>query len=770
MAMLQAPAALASEYVPSSAVPGVTHLSARSVTFSTVRLTWRWPTAKSVVAATVRVARGSKPPASVFKGRLAGKVTRPHHTITVSGLRPRTRYSFAVFAKTRRGRFSRPVTLRIVTRAVPPLRIRTRALASGVRGLFYLQALSVRGGISPYRWSATRLPAGLSLSKGGVISGYPLSTGTRTITLRVRDVRRVSARRRLRLAIPVSLPAGCIAKSCAKLKRDGHTIQVRRGDIVSVTRHKGRVTSVVLTHAKVSSGDIAVLAPAKGIRSGLIALVRSVTVHGSKSTVAVGRATPADAYYQGVVQAIGKPVRPQVLQVAADSQRRVPGLDLSCKDKVKSDLHGLTVTPDLTPTMALDWKHRLFGGHGIYAGFGGLKLFQFGLIGTITVDLGVSVSAKARCELDLPSFDRVIPAGDLGAILVQLDPSLTLDTSAQAEVRTSVTLRCEAGFTWRQGKSSRTDFCKSSYEPLRLTADSGVDATVTGTIDASASLDDLPGVKGAIDASLHAGYHPAQQPIAEIDAKSHYDLRATLANLWSHAPTLTIVDGTLFDATLATYGSPPPHVGAGGPPRITVKPHFALVWNSAVCGFDNPTFGSNKFTVFGTSFVPNEPIAISTGWKSYPGTHPANPDGGFGITERVGEVPSVFDETFEVDATGRSGTDATSTIELNSDGCFHQSDNNGTVTLKWGGNGFDPDSTIDLSIDGNTISSATTDNLGSGGSSASFTCPSSGSYSWEISGTVNGSGVAASGTFNCSPGSRHGRSQPADRWAKTVAS
>lgn len=754
-----------------SAARGVTHLAARPVTSSTVRLAWQWPSAKAVVDVTVRVAVGSAAPTSASKGRLGGRAVRPDHALTVRGLRPHTRYAFAVFAKARHGGYGKPATLRVTTKPAPPLKIVTRSLDTGVRGLAYLQLLSATGGFGGYSWSATGLPAGLAISRRGVISGYPRATGTRLVTLRIRDGQHVVSQRRLSLSVPTSLPAGCVARSCAQLSRNGHTLQIPRGDIVALakSRRTGKVTTVRLNGVSVAKGDILVLAPHATIRSGLIALAVSVSKHGGVSTVGVRPTTPAAAYYQGIVQAIGKPSP----SAAADRRNVAPAADLSCNGKVRADLHGLTVTPSLTPTLAVDWKHRLFGGKGIYAGFGGLKLFQFGLTGTIKVDLGVSVSAKATCNLDLPGIDELIPAGDLGAVLVQLDPSLTLMTTGQAEVRTSVTLSCTAEFTWRQGKENRADFCTSSYEPLRLSAESGVDATVTGTIDASASLDDLPGVKGTIEASLHAGYHPEQQPIAEIDAKADYDLKATLANVWKDAPSLTIVKGTLFDRTLATYGSRPQPPEPPGPPSISVTPALAGPWNSAVCGFDNPDNPPNRFNINGTDFQPGEPVRFSTGWKTYPGRHIANPDGNFSVTKFVGQVPSVLDEYFDVFAAGGSGSSATTSIELNSNGCIHQiHDNNGSVKLRWGGNGEDPDSTVELSINSDTISSGTTNNLGSGGSTATFTCPSSGTYTWSVSSTVNGEPVNATSSFDCVPagGNAGAGSGRVNSWAPAKAS
>jgi hypothetical protein len=734
-----------------TSVPPVSHLSAGAVTASSLRLAWRWPSPGSVTSATVRMAKSATAPSGVSKGKPAGKVARPGHTLTVRKLSPYATYSFAVFAKGAHGHYARAATIRVRTHP-KPLRISTGSLPQGVKGLSYLEALAAVGGVSPHSWSASGLPRGLKVSTAGVISGYPLVTGTRTVTIRVRDARHVRSTRRLRLSVPTSLPAGCVARSCAKLSKDGHTVQVPAADVTSVTRDpaSGKVTSVGLSGITVAKGDVLVLAPASGIPSGLIAVVDSVTSSGGELSAGVSTATPADAYHLGVVQALGpaksgpagQPGRPAA--VAA-------GAKLKCTGDTSSDLHGLTVTPSLTPELAAYWKHPLFGGKGFYIGTGGLQLFQFTLTGTIKVNLGVSVSGKSTCTLSLPSIKRLVPAGDLGAVLLELGPSLVLKTTGQVDVRTSVTLTCTAQYRWDQGKSYRTDFCLQAHQPLHLTAATGVDATLTGAIDASASLDDLPGVKGTIDASLHAGYHPRGQPVGEIDASADYELKATLANIWKHAPSLRIAHGTIFHQVLATYGAAPP--GATGPPGISVSPDVALAWSDAVCGFDDPTFGTNYFTVAGTGFVPGEQVSVGTDWADYPGQAQAGLNGGFSVTNPVGEVPSVLYTPFGVYASGSDGSQASGSIELESDGCVDQSDTSGSISLQWGGNGFDPYSSLSLYIDDEFQDSASTDGYGSGGDTTSFDCPSSGEYTWDIYGYVNGQSVYVERDMDCAPAS-----------------
>jgi len=69
------------------------------------------------------------------------------------------------------------------------LTIITSSLPSGTAGTVYSQSLTANGGTPGYKWSITSgsLPAGLTLSSGGVISGKPTASGTSTFTVSVSD-------------------------------------------------------------------------------------------------------------------------------------------------------------------------------------------------------------------------------------------------------------------------------------------------------------------------------------------------------------------------------------------------------------------------------------------------------------------------------------------------------------------------------------------------------------------------------------------------------
>jgi hypothetical protein len=76
-------------------------------------------------------------------------------------------------------------------RIASPLVITTASLPGAKFGVAYTQTLAASGGISPYVWSFASgsgpLPAGISLSPAGVLSGTPTATGTFTFTVQAAD-------------------------------------------------------------------------------------------------------------------------------------------------------------------------------------------------------------------------------------------------------------------------------------------------------------------------------------------------------------------------------------------------------------------------------------------------------------------------------------------------------------------------------------------------------------------------------------------------------
>ena len=69
----------------------------------------------------------------------------------------------------------------------PALKITTTSLPSGTVGIAYTASVGALGGIPTYTWTATGLPAGLSISNNGGITGTPTASGTFTVNVTVTD-------------------------------------------------------------------------------------------------------------------------------------------------------------------------------------------------------------------------------------------------------------------------------------------------------------------------------------------------------------------------------------------------------------------------------------------------------------------------------------------------------------------------------------------------------------------------------------------------------
>ncbi len=95
------------------------------------------------------------------------------------------------------------------TLLVTTTRLRTTSLADAQAGTRYHQLLTATGGTAPYTFklSSGSLPAGLSMSSTGVLSGTPTKSGTFHFTVRATDHNGIAATRRYTLTVQLGAPA-----------------------------------------------------------------------------------------------------------------------------------------------------------------------------------------------------------------------------------------------------------------------------------------------------------------------------------------------------------------------------------------------------------------------------------------------------------------------------------------------------------------------------------------------------------------------------------
>jgi|GEM_PF-710047 len=114
---------------------------------------------------------------------------------------------------------------------------------AGVVGVAYSTTLQATGGTSPYSWSVISgsLPAGLSLSSDGVISGTPTTLGSAMFTVQVQDASGDQAS----TGFSIAINAGSPTLSIGNPTLPGGTVNVLYSGTIPVTGGTGPYTCVV---------------------------------------------------------------------------------------------------------------------------------------------------------------------------------------------------------------------------------------------------------------------------------------------------------------------------------------------------------------------------------------------------------------------------------------------------------------------------------------------------------------------------------------------
>ncbi|HWJ32497.1 MAG TPA: Ig domain-containing protein [Gaiellaceae bacterium] len=169
----------------------------------------------NVVALAARVSRPAAEVGVRFSASLTGSGGQAPYTFSASGVpaglsigndgtisgRPGTAGTYTIAAQITdaTGAVS-TVRVRLVVK--PRLAIRGTSLRAGSSDRAYRAQVAFRGGVGPFRWSATGLPRGLRVNaKTGVVAGTPRGAGTFRVIVRVRDALGASSTKKLVLSV-----------------------------------------------------------------------------------------------------------------------------------------------------------------------------------------------------------------------------------------------------------------------------------------------------------------------------------------------------------------------------------------------------------------------------------------------------------------------------------------------------------------------------------------------------------------------------------------
>ena len=175
-------------------------------------------------------------------------------------------------------------------------------LPAGTVGSTYSATLTATGGAAPYTWSATGLPAGLSISSSGTITGTPTAAGTQTPSLIVKDANGTTASSSLAVTIGSQAVSVSISPATATVsagKSQTFTASVTGTTNTGVNWYASGVQGGDANVGLISSSGV-YTAPACGSSSAVLITAQSAYVPASQAsanvTLTAGTASGLDRY------------------------------------------------------------------------------------------------------------------------------------------------------------------------------------------------------------------------------------------------------------------------------------------------------------------------------------------------------------------------------------------------------------------------------------------------------------------------------------------
>lgn len=325
---------------------------------------------------------------------------------------------------------SSPLALEILTPAMLPF---------GAVNAAYSQTLAAVGGTAPYPWSVTAgaLPAGVSLSSAGVLSGTPTATGTFNFTAQVTDGASATVSRAFSLKINTVTALGFATGS----PLPGGTVGVEYGRGIAITGGTSPYTQAVTAGA---------LPPGLGLASNGL-------VTGTPTTAGTF------AFTDTVTDAVGATASRTFSITIGAASPSITTTALPTGAIGAAYSHTLAATGGTTP-----YTWSIFSG----ALPGGLTLSSAGVISGTPTDSG--------------TFTFAVEVDDAASATASKTLSITIDASSVSITTTSPAPACVAGYDY-----SITLAATGGTAPYSWNVSAGslpADLTLSSTCSATAPL------------------------------------------------------------------------------------------------------------------------------------------------------------------------------------------------------------------------------------------------------------------------------------------
>ena len=406
-------------------------------------------------------------------------------------------------------------------------------LPAGTLGQIYSQTLAATGGSPPYQWSVgTGLPAGLTLTSSGTLSGTPTASGSFTFSITVTDSANNSAQASftmtvgtVQLTITTSAPlfTGVVGSSYAEtFTASGgappYTWTVSSGSTGSLTLNS---TTGTLSGTPAAAGTLAFTVQVTDTAGNKANQSYTITVQASTLVLSTGAALPAGtmgaAYNQTISASASGGAPPYTWSLSG-----LPG-------GLSFNVTSLAISG--TPTAA----------------------------GTFPLTLQVTDSAGSTAQ---KSLSLVISSGSLtittarqlaAAVLsTPFSESMTATGGTPPYTWSAAGLPAGLAINPTSGLISGTPTAAGTFNPVVLTV---TDSALQHYSDNFTMTVSLPAVPAMTFSGLPATAQPAQQYPLTVTLASAYTANITGQAILSFSPTTGLGDSTIAFASGGTTAS-----------------------------------------------------------------------------------------------------------------------------------------------------------------------------------------------------------------------